>query len=62
VHTALAFYNCPDELARWLVERGADIEAQDNFGRTPLHNRAASGRGQIGIPLELGADVHATDN
>ncbi len=58
---ALAFYNCPDELSRWLVEQGADIEAQDAYGRTPLHNRAVIALGEIRTLLELGADVHAKD-
>lgn len=60
--TALAFNTCPDELARWLIEQGADSAAQDNYGETPLHARAGSSRGQIGILLELGADIHATDS
>jgi hypothetical protein len=60
-HTALAFRDCPDELARWLVERGADIEARDIHGRTPLHDRAASWQGDIETLLELGADIHAKD-
>ena len=29
--SALAFHSCPDELARWLVERGADIGAVDHY-------------------------------
>ncbi|WP_456789877.1 ankyrin repeat domain-containing protein [Cellulomonas sp. P5_C5] len=60
-YTALAFDACPDELARWLVAQGADLEAQDAAGDTPLHRRARSGHGRIGVLLELGADVHATN-
>ncbi|QCB95003.1 ankyrin repeat domain-containing protein [Cellulomonas shaoxiangyii] len=56
--TALAFDDCPDELARWLVARGADLQAPDRWGSTPLHTRARSRRGRIGVLLELGADVH----
>ncbi len=59
--TALAFRDCPDDLARWLVAQGADIEAANTYGRTPLHERAASWRGDIEVLLDLGADVHATD-
>ena len=58
--TALAFDECPDELARWLVAQGADLEATDSSGRTPLQRRARSGHGRIAVLLELGADVHAS--
>ncbi len=56
--TALAFNECPDELARWLVEQGADLSAGDSYGETPLHARARHWQGRIDILLELGADVH----
>ena len=56
--TALAFNECPDELARWLVERGADLAAGDTYGDTPLHARSGHWQGRIDILLELGADVH----
>ncbi|MBI1248635.1 hypothetical protein GC197_12445 [bacterium] len=59
--TALAYDKCPDDLARWLVAQGADLSAVDKWDRTPLHNRAASRRGDIGVLLELGGDVSATD-
>ncbi|MCC2333779.1 ankyrin repeat domain-containing protein [Cellulomonas wangsupingiae] len=57
--TALAFDACPDDLARWLVAQGADVDAPDRWGNTPLHTRARSGRSTIDVLLELGADVHA---
>jgi ankyrin repeat protein len=56
--TALAFNQCPDELARWLVARGADLAAGDNYGNTPLHSRARHWKGRIEVLLELGADVN----
>ncbi|HVV85739.1 MAG TPA: ankyrin repeat domain-containing protein [Kofleriaceae bacterium] len=59
--TALAFAACPDELARWLVARGADVNAPDAGGDTPLHARARDWRARIDVLLELGADVHATN-
>ena len=61
-HTALAFRDCPDDLARWLVAQGADTEARDTYGRTPLHEHASSWRGRTATLLDLGADIHATDN
>ncbi len=60
--TALAFHQCPDELARWLVERGADLAAGDSYGDTPLHSRARHWKGRIEVLLELGADVNNGEN
>jgi hypothetical protein len=56
--TALAFNDCPDELVRWLVERGADLSAGDSYGDTPLHSRAGHWKGRIELLIELGADVN----
>lgn len=57
--TALSFDLCPDELARFLVERGADLAAKDTWGNTALHTRARSWRGSgIAVLLELGADAN----
>lgn len=55
--TALAFDKCPDALARWLVEQGADLSATDTWGNTPLHARSRSRQGGIDVLLELGADI-----
>jgi hypothetical protein len=60
--TALAFNECPDDLARWLVAHGADLAAGDSYGDTPLHSRAGHWQGRIEILLELGADVHLGEN
>lgn len=60
-HTALAFRDCPEALTRWLVAQGANIEAKDSYGRTPLHDHAGSWQGQVETLLDLGADIHATD-
>lgn len=57
--TALAFSECPDDLARWLIAQGADIGAGDSYGETPLHSRARHWRGGLDILIELGADVNA---
>lgn len=60
--TALAFSECPDELSRWLAERGADLNAVDRFGNTPLHSRSTQWKGRIEVLLELGADVNHGEN
>ncbi len=56
--TALAFDECPDALARWLVAQGADLAAADTRGDTPLQSRAGWWNGSIKVLLELGADVN----
>ena len=56
--TALAYNECNDELARWLVAEGADIMATDKRGNTPLHSRASNWQGRVDILIELGADVN----
>lgn len=60
--TALAFDECPDALARWLVAQGADLSATDTWGNTALHQRARSRQGRIGVLLKLGADVHSVSS
>lgn len=59
--TALSFFNVPDELVRWLVDSGADMEALDTYDRTALHQHAMTRSGQIAVFLELGANVNAID-
>jgi hypothetical protein len=56
--TALAFEECPDALARWLVANGADLSARDTHGNTPLHTRARHWRADIAALIELGANVN----
>jgi hypothetical protein len=60
--TALAFDRCPDELARWLHANGADLEAADNYGDTPLISRAGNWRASVDVLLDLGANVNAGEN
>jgi hypothetical protein len=60
---ALAFNDCPDDLTKWLVEQGADLNSADRYGKTPLHSRSGHWQGNIAVLLELGADVnHAADD
>jgi len=56
--TTLAFSECPHELAKWLIENGAKIEAFDDYKSTPLIKRSRQYNGNIKSLIELGADVN----
>ncbi len=60
--TALAFAQCPDELARWLVDQGTDLAAGDSYGDTPPHSRSRHWKGRIEVLLELGANTNFGEN
>ena len=59
---ALSYHKIPDELVRWLVSQGADIEQRDRYGKTPLYHQAGSSCGNMELFLELGADIEAQEN
>lgn len=51
-----------EELARTLVELGADVNATDLYGRTPLMIAARQGlSGSVELLVKAGADVNARD-
>jgi len=51
------------ELIEPLVQAGADINAVDMRGFTPLHEAAMGGwKDTVGVLVELGADVFAVDD
>lgn len=49
-------------LAKALVAHGANVNAQDSVGNTPLHTVAGRDTALLEQLLEAGADVHATNN
>ncbi len=56
-----AAYNSGKEQVALLVKLGGDIEALNNYERTPLALAAGRGFGAVGPLLELGANVNAQD-
>jgi ankyrin repeat protein len=58
----LASENGHKQVACFLIERGADVSAQDKYGKTPLHR--ASRRGHVEVAhmlIERGGNVSAQD-
>ncbi|VEG29762.1 ankyrin repeat domain-containing protein [Actinomyces howellii] len=62
--TALHIVPCPNHVVEWLVERGEDVNAEDRYGKRPLHSRATppGHAEQIPLLLRLGAEVDAADH
>jgi ankyrin repeat protein len=54
------------EATKLLIDAGADLEARNKFGATPLlvamGNARDDDHGVVGIPLEAGADPDAQNN
>lgn len=61
-NTALHHYDVPDELVRWLVEHGLDINTENYYGRTALDRHAALGDDTVKLLVELGSDIGKTDS
>ncbi len=52
-----------NSIARFLLDRGTDLHARDNYGKTALMLAVQAGNVEMtGILLDRGADIHATDN
>ena len=50
-------------VAERLIAQGADVNAKDNFGMTPLHSAAHAGRmDMVELLIAKGADINATSN
>lgn len=52
-----------DEIVRLLIGRGADVEAKDDYGLTPLHYAVREGNeAAVRLLINRGADVNANDD
>lgn len=56
--TALHQYAIKEELARYLVSQGLNINTPNAYGRTPLYTHSTVGAPLVAVLLELGADVN----
>ncbi|WP_081974632.1 ankyrin repeat domain-containing protein [Novilysobacter arseniciresistens] len=61
-HKPLHFAKTP-EIAQALIDAGADVEARNTYGLTPMHWLARNGRHDtLQVLIDNGADPMATDN
>ena len=60
--TALHHYAIKEELARYLVSQGLNINTQNAYGRTPLYTHSTVGAPLVAVLLELDADVNLANN
>ena len=60
--TALHHYAIKEELVRYLVAEGININTQNAYGRTPLYTHSTVGAPLVAVLLELGADVNLANN
>ena len=57
---ALCMYGISKEFIDWLVAHGADINAKNVYGDTPLMLQASINQTEkVGLLLQFGADIHA---
>lgn len=59
--TALAHSGMPEDAIRWLVAQGANVNARDLYGKSPLHKASSRWNEPVELFIELGADIEATD-
>lgn len=59
---ALTFQGISGEFISWLVENGADVNARDVWGNTPISYQAKGNIDNLKLLLKLGADIEAINN
>ena len=58
----LFFFGVSEQVVRWMVQHGADLEYRDRYGETALISHAGSWKQQLEVLLELGANLDAYDD
>ncbi len=61
MNTALHYYGVPDELVRWLVAQGLNVDIENYYGRSPLYEQTTVGSSTVKLLFELGADIEKPD-
>lgn len=62
MYTALHHPMVPNELVRWLVEQGLNVNIENYYGRSPLYEQSAHGQcDTVKLLFELGADIEKPD-
>ncbi len=60
--TALGLYGCPPDLARWLIDQGADIHADCGYGRGPISAHISIGKdAMVAVLLDAGMPVEQAE-
>ena len=61
-NTALHNYYLNNDLLKYLIAQGADIECPNAYGKRPLHAHSSYGTNLVSVLLELGAQIESVDS
>ena len=61
INTALDYYGVPNELVRWLVEQGLDVNIENYYECSTPYEQSTIGCDTVKLLFELGADIEKPD-
>ena len=61
-NTALHNRYLNEDLLKYLIAQGADIECPNAYGKRPLHAHSSYGTNLVSVLLELGAQIESVDS